>query len=156
MAGESSFLSQTLQSITTTKMREQDKRRKTFENHKSRILETARTSSDERGRLEILLKGFKNLSSSNKGVWYVDDNRKNSVGNVQRYLEQSRRDPSVSSAILQQFERNLRQKLEQETQRFDFADLYYRLLSEWTDTNSEPIVESERKEEELDGSFEHV
>ena len=57
---------------------------------------------------------------------------------------------------LGQFESRLRQKLDQESQRFEFADLYYRLLAEWTDAKSEPIVESEKKEEELDGSFEHI
>jgi hypothetical protein len=58
--------------------------------------------------------------------------------------------------MLGQFENNFRQKLEQESQRFNFADLYYRLLSEWTDAKSEPIVASEKKDEGLDGSFEHI
>lgn len=156
MSGKSSFLSQTLQSITTTKMREQDKRRKTFETRKAEILEAAQESSDERKRLSILLSGFKQLSSSNKGVWYVDEDRDSAIRNVTRYVEQSYRDPSVSTTILRQFEDNFRQKLDQESQRFNFADLYYRLLAEWTDAKSEPIVDSEKKEEDLDGSFEHV
>lgn len=137
-------------------MREQDKRRKTFEARKVKILDDADRSSDERAKLDVLLAGFRDLSSSNKGVWYVDDDRKNAVSNMSRYLEQSGCDPSVSSGILRQFEGNLRQKLEQESERFNFADLYYRLLAEWTDANSEPIVKSERKEEDLEGSFEHV
>lgn len=155
MAG-SSFLSQTLQSITTTKMQEQDKRRKTFETRKAKLVESAEASADDRTKLAILLSGFRDLSSSNKGVWYVDEDRKNLVQNVGRYLEQSSRDPSMSSAVLRQFERDMHQKLGQESQRFSFADLYYRLLSEWTDAKSAPIVESERKEEDLDGSFEYI
>ncbi|KAF2184668.1 hypothetical protein K469DRAFT_708860 [Zopfia rhizophila CBS 207.26] len=154
MSAEPSFLSQTLQSITTTKMREQDKRRRAFKEHKAEVLEAAQASPDQRARLEVLLSGFKHLSSSNKGVWYVDSERKNAVRNVSRYLEQSQHDPSVSLTVLRGFEDNFRQKLDQESQRYDFADLYYRLLAEWTDARSEPIVNSE--DPELDGPFEHV
>ncbi|CAO2650242.1 Nn.00g015340.m01.CDS01 [Neocucurbitaria sp. VM-36] len=156
MASKSNFLSQTLQSITTTKMREQDKRRKTFEASKTTVLKSATTTSDDRARLEVLLSGFKDLSSSNKGVFYVDDDRTKYTRNVARYLEQSYRDPSVSSSVIQAFDRKFRQKLDQESQRFEFADLYYRLLGEWTNASSKPLAQSERKEEELDGSFEHV
>lgn len=156
MATQSSFLSQTLQSITSTKMRAQDKRRHNFETRKVKTIKAAEASPDERARLKLLLSGFEQLSVSNKGVRYVDDERENAVRNITRYLEQSYRDPSVSTAVLAGFESDLRQKLEQESQRFSFADLYYRLLAEWTGANSKPIVESEKKEEELDGSFEHI
>jgi hypothetical protein len=90
MAGKSTFISQTLQSITTTKMREQSKRRSTFEEQKAKIIEDAKASHDERVRLDILLSGFKNLSASNKGVWYVDKDRKHVVHNVTRYLVRSK------------------------------------------------------------------
>ncbi|KAJ4302624.1 hypothetical protein N0V90_001513 [Kalmusia sp. IMI 367209] len=156
MASESSFLSQTLQSITTTKKREQDKRRKTFEARKTKLLQAVDASLDQHARLEVLLSGFGDLSFSNKGIRYVDNSQVSSVKNMTRYLEQSRCDPSVSENILHRFEVKLREKLDQETERFDFANLYYRLLEEWTSTDSKPIVESERKVEELDGSFEHV
>jgi hypothetical protein len=153
---ETSFLSQTLQSITNTKTREQDKRRKTFEARKATITQEAQSISDERARLRVLLDGFNQLSSSNKGIWYVDEDRRNLICNVSRYLEQSYRDPSVSSRMLRGFEDNFHKKLNQESQRFTFADLYYRLLGEWTDAKSEPIVKSEAKEEELNASFENI
>ncbi|KAH7385857.1 hypothetical protein BKA66DRAFT_77179 [Pyrenochaeta sp. MPI-SDFR-AT-0127] len=156
MTSESKFLSQTLQSITTTKMREQNKRRKNFEANKAKMLQSVAVAPNDRTRLEVLLSGFKNLSSTNKGVFYVDDDRTKQAHNVARYLEQSHCDPSISSTIIQGFDRNIRQKLDQESQRFDFADLYYRLLGEWTDADSKPMERSERKEEELDGSYEHI
>ncbi|KAF2637716.1 hypothetical protein P280DRAFT_457319 [Massarina eburnea CBS 473.64] len=156
MATKSSFLSQTLQSITTTKIREHDKRLKTFEARKTKILKNADAAQDERGRLGVLLSGFHDLSSSNKGIWYVEDDRKRSFQNISRFLEQSGCDPSVSSTLLRQFEKNLRQKFDQESERFHFADLYYRLLTEWTDAKSEPLEASEHKEDDLEGSFEHV
>jgi hypothetical protein len=137
-------------------MREQDKRRRLFEAHKMEIIEAARALPNEKARLRVLLDGFKQLSTSNKGIWYVDADRENAVKNVTRYLEQSQRDPSVSANILGRFENNFREKLDQESQRFNFAELYYRLLSEWTDTHSQPLVESAKKEEDMGGSFEHV
>jgi hypothetical protein len=156
MANASSFLSQTLQSITVTKKREQDKRKKTFEARKAKLLQAVDTSGDQTAKLEALLSGVQDLSFSNKGVWYVDNDQEKSVQNMKRYLEQSKHDPSVSMKILHRFETKIRDKLDQESQRFDFANLYYRLLTEWTSSDSKPIAASERKEEELDGSFEHV
>ena len=156
MASESNFLSQTLQSITTTKMREQNRRSKLFEASKSKVFESVAAAADDRARLEVLLSAFKELSTSNKGISYVDQDRKDTTQNTARYLEQSYRDPSVSTTIIQSFERNLEKKLEQESQRFEFANLYYRLLGEWTGANSDPMERSEQKEDELDGSFEHV
>ncbi|OAG05609.1 uncharacterized protein CC84DRAFT_1259019 [Paraphaeosphaeria sporulosa] len=156
MTNESSFLSQTLQSITSTKKREQDKRRTTFEDRKSKLLQAVDAAENQTAKLEVLLSGLQELSFSNKGVWYVDSDQEKSVQNVSRYLEQSRHDSSVSMNILRRFETKVREKLEQESERFNFANLYYRLLTEWTSTDSKPIAESELKQGDLDGSFEHV
>jgi hypothetical protein len=156
MANNNGFLSQTLQSITATKTREQDKRRKKFEARKTKILETAIAASDDRARLQILLSGFRELSFGNGSIHELDSNRKDVLENMSRYLEQSRCDPSLASDVLHEFASTLRQKLDQESARFDFADLYYRLLAEWTDTNREPIAEVEHDQEEEDGGFEYV
>ncbi|KAF2446350.1 hypothetical protein P171DRAFT_471896 [Karstenula rhodostoma CBS 690.94] len=156
MANKSSFLSQTLQSITSTKKREQDKRRKTFEARKSKLLQAVDASEDQTAKLDALLSGLQELSFSNKGVSYFDNDQESSIRNMSHYLEQSRHDPSVSKDILHRFETRIREKLEQESERFNFANLYYRLLTEWTSTDTRPIAASERKQEELDGSFEHV
>jgi hypothetical protein len=156
MAAESKFLSQTLQSITATKMHEQDRRRKTFEISKFKVLESMANVSNDRARLEMLLSGYKDLLSSNKGISYIDRDRKTTTENTARYLEQIHYDPSISTATIQRLEHKLTKKLEQESQRFKFADLYYRLLSEWSDANSKPMERSEWKDDELNGSFEHV
>lgn len=156
MTSESNFLSQTLLSITTTKMSEQEKRRKNFEVSKAKVLQSVAAVPNDRARLEVLLSGFRDLSSSNKGVFYVDDDRTKQARNIARYLEQSYHDPSVSSTIIKGFERNFRQKLDQESQRFDFADLYYRLLGEWTDADSTPLSQPKSKAEGFAGSYEYV
>lgn len=156
MTSESSFLSQTLQSITTTKKREQDKRRTIFEARKAKLLEAVNASGGQRTRLDTLLSGFQDLFFNNKSVQHVDNEHKKSVQDMKRYFEQSKHDPSISLHILRRFETRMREKLDQESERFKFADLYYRLLAEWTTADSKPIAESERKSKQLDGSFEHV
>jgi hypothetical protein len=54
------------------------------------------------------------------------------------------------------FNRTFKERLDQESSRFDFADLYYYLLGEWTGGRGKPMEQSEHKNEDLDGSFEHV
>jgi hypothetical protein len=156
MATESKLLSQTLQSITKTKTREQDRRRQTFEMSKSKLLKSSAQITDDRQRAKALLDGYKDLASSNKGVRSVDADRKIFTDNIARYIEQAHHDPSISSETIKGFESTLTKKLQQESQRLEYANLYYRLLAEWTDANSKPMEQSEEKEDELDGSFEHV
>jgi len=106
--------------------------------------------------VQALLNGYKELACRTKGVAHVDQDREDMMKNVAQYIEQARHDPSVSSETIVGIERTLQKKLEQEGQRLEFANLYYRLLAEWTDASSKPMEQSEEKEAELDGSFEHV
>lgn len=156
MTNSTSFLSQTLQSIATTKQREQDKRRKTFDVRKAKLLQTVDAIDEQHARLKVLLSGCNDLFPGNKGILHVDSDQKNSTQNISRYLKQAEFDPSIPKSILSRFEKKLREKLNQESERFDFANLYYRLLTEWTSSDSESILDVEIKEEQLDGSFEHV
>jgi hypothetical protein len=156
MAAKPTLLSQTLQSITSTKMREQERRRKTFEASKTKVLESISNVSDDRARLDLLLSGYKDLSFSKKGVSYVTQDLENIVQNTVRYLEQTHHDPSIPASIIRSLERDIEKKLHQESERFEFASLYYRLLSEWTDSDSMPMEQSEEEEPQLGGSFEHV
>lgn len=137
-------------------MREQDRRSKKFEAGKSEVLKTIAAAEDDRARLKVLLSALQDLIISNKGINYVNQDRKEFAENTTRYLEQSYRDPSVSTSIIRGFKHNLDTKLNQESQRFEFANLYYRLLDEWTDANSKPMEQSERNDDEVGGSFEHV
>jgi hypothetical protein len=156
MATAPNLLSQTLQSITNTKMREQERRRKTFEASKGKVLESISHVSDDRERLDVLLSGYRDLSFSKKGVSYVTQDREDIVQNTVRYLEQTQHDPSVPTSIIRGFGHDIEQKLHEESQRFEFASLYYRLLAEWTGADSKPMEQSEENESQLDGSFEHV
>jgi hypothetical protein len=156
MAAESKLLSQTLQSITATKKSEQDRRRNAFEDGKADIFESIANDPNDRARVEALLSAYKTLSISNKGNFFVDQDRKYSVENIDRYLEQAHYDPSVSSTIIQGFEHKLEKKFVQASRRFEFASLYYRLVGEWNDAEGKPMEPPEQVEQGLSGSYEHV
>lgn len=111
MANDFSLLSHTLQSITTTKKREQDKRRNTLEACKIKLLHTIDASEDQSARLEALLSGFQALSLGKKGVGYVDQDQETSIQNMKHYLEQSGYDQSIPVRILHRFEVKVREKL---------------------------------------------
>jgi hypothetical protein len=156
MTAESKLLSQTLQSITATKKHEQDRRRNAFEDSKSKVFEAIAHNPNDRARVEVLLSAYTTLTIGNKATFVVDQDRKDSVQNIHRYLEQTRYDPSVSSEIIQGFEHKLSKKFVQESHRFAFASLYYRLVGEWNDGEGKPMEPPEEVERGLSGSYEHV
>ncbi|KAL2009640.1 hypothetical protein VTN00DRAFT_5447 [Thermoascus crustaceus] len=84
-----SALSQTLQSITLTKIRELEKQRHAYDTRKNQIL-------------------------------------------AERWLDQARYDSSIPDHVLRSFEEQLRSKLEIQSRKLSLADLYSRLLTEWT------------------------
>jgi hypothetical protein len=114
MATEMSLLSQTIHSITTTKIREQAKRRKTFEAKKSEVLETVNAAPDDCTRLELLLSAFKKLLPSNKGVPHVEQNRNDIAQNVsgRNMTLPSQLLRPLSKASIATFDRDFRSRLD--------------------------------------------
>ena len=51
--------------------------------------------------------------------------------NIRRWLDQSEYDASIPDGMIQSFERQLRSKLDIQSQKLGLADLYSRLLTEW-------------------------
>ena len=165
MSSSSGILSQTLQTITKTKMEEIVKQQQTFETRKSDILKSANDTTDQRARLHVLLSGIVGLSTTT----YLDEFEDHeldsattgglSLKNIRRFLDQSRYDPSVPASLLQEWERRLRLLLDQRTRKLEYADLYARLLTEWlsdTSSASTPPAASTSDSASLDGPFELV
>lgn len=123
MASPTSVLSKTLQSITVTKIKELEKQRSTYEARKSSFLAHAGACNNPHDRLSRLLDGVKEL--------YPAAMKESSLLNIERWLDQSRYDCSISQAMLQSFEGQLRKKLDVQSRRLALADLYSRLLTEW-------------------------
>ncbi|KAK4144133.1 uncharacterized protein C8A04DRAFT_36961 [Dichotomopilus funicola] len=147
MASPTSVLSKTLQSITLSKIRELESRRKSYENHKREHLDKVDAASDARDRLSLLLGAVKAL--------YPPAVNDTNLDNIRRWLDQSRYDASVPVSKLDEFSGQLRAKLDIQSRKLDMAHLYSRLLTEWMD---QPVVESQSAAtDDVDGdSFELV
>ncbi|KAL8846600.1 MAG: hypothetical protein Q9221_008318 [Calogaya cf. arnoldii] len=138
MSSSAGILSQTLQSITNTKISELRKQRGSFAAHKSKLLSSVDATTDPEARVRILLASIGGCTPEN-GKKLEDLNDHNvpgstanlSLANIRRFLDQSRYDPSVPRPLLKDWEHELRQLLDQRTRKLDYADLYARLLTEW-------------------------
>ncbi|KAH6692103.1 hypothetical protein BKA61DRAFT_282026 [Leptodontidium sp. MPI-SDFR-AT-0119] len=124
MASTTAALSRTLKTITLTKINELEKQRKAYGNSKDAILHAAgKVDNDQHDRVLRLLQGVEDLKppTSNSSI---------DIKNARRFLEQSHFDASVPAAMLDDFEAQLRSKLDVQSRRLDLAALYSRLLTE--------------------------
>ena len=127
MAPSQSVLSDTLQSITVTKVAELEKQRNAYALSKEKLYNSvADDAEDVRDRVSRLIKSVKDLPG---GIDHDSD-----VHNVTRWLEQSRSDPSVSEDKLLDYEKQLRAQLDRGSRKLDLTHLYSRLLTEWIGT----------------------
>ncbi|KAL2816514.1 hypothetical protein BJX63DRAFT_387564 [Aspergillus granulosus] len=135
MAPQVSALSQTLESLTRSKIRELEKQRSSYEERKARILSEAKSQPDLHSRVMTILTGIKTvLPNASKDV---------AVTNINRWLEQHCFDPSVTYVMLQEYEIELRARLDAHSRKLTLADLYSRLLTEWTNADGEEEEVSE-------------
>ncbi|KAK3997071.1 hypothetical protein QBC44DRAFT_106980 [Cladorrhinum sp. PSN332] len=130
MASPKSVLSNTLQSITFSKIRELESRRQSYETRKRTFLDKADAAVDERDRLACLLQAF--------GELYPGAQNEHSFKNISRWLSQSQYDASIPLPKLASFGRQLRAKLDVQSRKLDMAHLYSRLLTEWINQPSSP------------------
>ena len=128
MASSSTILSQTLQSITVTKIEELAKQRDCYERRKVEILKAADKASSPRSKVTKLVVGAKEVDKASA----ID------LGNIKRWLDQSSVDPTIRPETFQKFEKSMRSKLDIGSRRFELADLYSRLLTEWIASPSQP------------------
>jgi hypothetical protein len=164
MSSPSSVLSQTLQSITTTKIRELRKQRDAFETRKAKVLEDYARAKDHEAGIRVLLAGLgvsdmSDVPAPTTGVVLINHHSQDpELKNIHRFLDQSCYDPSISSSMLQDFAAGLRLRLDQQSRKFDYADLYSRLLLEWLHPSGNPIAASPTTDESgsLDGAFQLV
>jgi hypothetical protein len=148
MSSTATALSQTLKSITITKIAKLEKQRISFANRKHDILDAVENAAtNQRERVSILLSGVKELD--------LPLSSGTDLSNIQRWINQSDFDDSIPQSMLIGFEEQLRSLLDVQTRRLDLADLYSRLLREWLNSSDEgeEIVEEDGS---LDGSFEVV
>lgn len=165
MSSSSSILSQTLQSITAIKLRELLKQRETFNSRKKSILVDVENATDEELKVRLLLSGLARMHASGAGKSLeelqgseLEDHLGDlSLSNIRRFSDQSKYDPSMTSSLLEEFADDLHKILDRKTRRFDYADLYSRLLTEWLESDaSSPMDVTAPENDPSDGTFEMV
>ncbi|KAI0878529.1 hypothetical protein GGS24DRAFT_443235 [Hypoxylon argillaceum] len=135
MAQSSSALSQTMQSISLTKIREIEKQRGRYESRKNEVLSAAAEHPNNiHERITQLLRGVKNLCEAD----LVKDSR---ISNIDLWLQQSSYDPSVPFKMLQSYEELLRSKLEVQSRKLSIGYLWSRLVTEWMNSST-PMSEA--------------
>ncbi|KAF2680029.1 hypothetical protein K458DRAFT_312748 [Lentithecium fluviatile CBS 122367] len=168
MPSSGSVFSETLQTITTTKLAELAEQRLTFEKEYAAILEATSKESDVLKRVLILANGVKSalgvltayskpkragrvqVGASTNRVLETD------LKNLDRFLEQTRYDPSVSSKVIEDWEKMLFQYLSVQSAKYEYAALYGRLVTEWLSsekgTSADDDVDMAESFEEVPGA----
>jgi len=171
MSSSRSVFSETLQSITTTKLEELSKKRAIFEDQKAQIHRDAELETDELKKLRLILNGVKKCFSvktttrkGSAGQGYAgsiisrstnDPRLKVKLKNIERFLEQARYDPSVSSKLLRDWEDSLIQALNVQSLKYQYASLYGGLVTEWLSADKASMASSGGDSEMSEG-FEEI
>jgi hypothetical protein len=159
MAPPKSVLSKTLHSITLTKIRELEKLRQSYTERRNTVIaQTDTPGISQHARIDKLLAGVEEL--------YPNSLNDAKISNIKKWLQQSRYDTSISSSMLDSYEKLLRSELDVESRKMDFASLYSLLLTEWmnprastpiSDDSESVVLESQKvRLQELCDKFESV
>ena len=155
MATSAKVLSKTLQSLTTTKVKELRKQKDAFESKKISVLKDVNDAQQQRAKVEILMRALMDGGSGNLLKFQVGDDP--AFDRIRRFVGQSEYDPTVDQLLLEGYEDHLRMKLDQQTTKFEFADLYSQLLTEWLEAGADRPTSGDRtladEEGSMDGSF---
>jgi len=163
-----SVFSETLQAITTTKLEELTQQSAAFGDEHSALLAAAKAERDPLKRLVLLSASTKSClgvkttkSKDGQPARVVAGGTGNArletdLKNLDRFLEQAKFDPSVSVKVLQDWETLLLEYLSVQATKYEFADLYGKLVTEWLSseqsTPADGDVEMTESFEELPGA----
>lgn len=123
----SDILSKTLLSITNTKLAQLDKQKNAYNSRKRLLIDSADAHTDSNKRARELVEGFKDLPSMTSSTL----NTIMSLENLDRFIQQAQHDPAVTDAFIQEYESLIRNELQVQSNRYDFASLYGKLVNEW-------------------------
>lgn len=142
------ILSQTLLSITTVKLEELSNQRSNFEEGKAELLRAVNTERDQGKKVGLLLDGIEALCASVK----LNEEPTISFSSIRQFLEQAQHDPSVTTKIQKDWQVRLEKELENRSLKYEYADLYGRLVNEWllgSKSASEKDIEASSTFEEV-------
>lgn len=149
-----SVFSETLQTITNTKLEELAKQRQSFEEAYATLLHAVETEQDRLKRLVLLLDGTKSClnvktepSKAKTGRLgrVIGGGTRNArldadLKNIDRFIEQAQFDPSISEKVFENWQDSLLQYLSVQSSKFQYADLYGKLVTEWLSSEKKTPV----------------
>ncbi|KAI4614994.1 hypothetical protein J4E80_006500 [Alternaria sp. BMP 0032] len=156
----------TLKTITTTKLEELAKQRAVFEEEYAALTTAAKAEADPLKRVCLLLDGSKTclgfqtekktkdgrvgrvISGTSRNLRLETD-----LKNLDRFVEQARFDPSVSNKVLSDWEQTLLRYLSIQSTKYQYADLYGKLVTEWLSSEKSATDDGDV---EMGESFEEV
>ena len=162
MASTGSVFSQTLQDITTTKLEELAKKRQSYEDRKEAVLADSRKQKDPVSALKTLAEGVKACfaiqAKDGRVVRGGSGHPRLEVDlrNLDRFLDQARFDPSISSTIIAQWRNTMLEHLEMQSHRYAYADLYGQLTMEWLSSAKSKTGTADRDAMDTSHDFEEV
>jgi len=161
--GGSAF-SQTLNSITDTKLQVLSKQHTDFAAHRDGVLSRATQATDLRERIRILLGGINSLHIKG-GIELVGGRPATPISalaasnadihNISLFLDQVRQDTDVGKSLLDGWEEKLTDIFRKETIKFEYAELFGKLLIQWVSesgADATGVVEAPSDDVEMDHS----
>ena len=137
----------TLYHVTQRKLRKLDRQRANYEDRKASVLERAATEQQADRKVEALVRDFDKLGIPASSAI------RTSLKNIKCFLYQSRHDPSVSRALLEEWQSDLLAELNIHSRKYEYASLFGRLVTEWIErrkdrgTSSRPRGPSQGSED---------
>ncbi|KAL2145497.1 hypothetical protein VTI28DRAFT_7133 [Corynascus sepedonium] len=130
-----SILSQTLSSITAIKLEQLQKQKNAYETQKQNLRKLVASEGNTAQRARKLLKGYEELQSLG-----LQKNAK--LSSLDEFLDQAEYDPSVTESLLKEYEDEIYRCMDAQTNKYEFASLYGKLVEEWIASGSSDAADS--------------
>ncbi|KAK4143720.1 uncharacterized protein C8A04DRAFT_37147 [Dichotomopilus funicola] len=117
-------LSETLASITAIKLEQLRQQRDGYETKKAALRQNVASNPDIVARARALLKGCDDLESVGLQKVYA-------FLSLDEFLDQAEYDPSITEPLLKKYEDEIHAHMDAQTNKYEFASLYGKLVEEW-------------------------
>lgn len=132
--GTAGAFSKTLKDVTDIKLGALSKKKARYATLKKDLIARAEAAPTLREKVEILLKGFKDLQKTGYAGEGDSVAAIGSLSNLKHFLQQAEHDPAVGRELLTTWEEGLKKSLETNSVKFEFASLFGKLLTQWLET----------------------
>ncbi|KAK5441973.1 hypothetical protein LTS15_011131 [Exophiala xenobiotica] len=159
----SSVITETLRSVTSTKIKELKKQREQYEISKGKILRDAKAAASDLKRTNLLLRE----ACREAGILFVDeglldpDTHASATATCRRrdqqlFLCQAEKDPALAPSFIQEIEQVLLEHFELKSVRHEHAEFFSELATEWLSSSEESKLSPVTTGAMDDSSFETV